>query len=125
MKRDEDRVFEFEKFRLDASKRLFFDADEPVPLMPKAFDILCYLVEHAGSVVEKNDLMDAIWPDTAVEENNLTQNISALRKVLGGKHRENRFIATVPGRGYKFVADVETVRRDESGTSEAGQPAAE
>jgi len=125
MKRDEDRVFEFERFRLDASKRLFFDADEPVPLMPKAFDILCYIVERAGSVVEKNDLMDAIWPDTAVEENNLTQNISALRKVLGEKHRENRFIATVPGRGYKFVADVQTVRRDESEYSEAGPRAAE
>ena len=125
MKRDEERVFEFERFRLDASKRLFFDADEPVPLMPKAFDILRYLVEHAGSVVEKNDLMDAIWPDTAVEENNLTQNISALRKVLGEKHRENRFIATVPGRGYKFVADVQTVRRYKSEYSEAGPPAVE
>src|SRR5687768_10014901 len=77
--------------------------------MPKALDILLYLVQRAGTVVEKDELMDAIWPDTAVEENNLTQNISALRKALGEKHRDNRFIATVPGRGYKFVAEV---RRD-------------
>jgi serine/threonine-protein kinase len=78
--------------------------------MPKALDILSYLVTHSGTVVEKDELMSAIWPDTNVEENNLTQNISALRRALGERHKENRFIATVPGRGYKFVAEV--VRRD-------------
>ena len=103
---DEKAVYEFEGFRLDASKRLLFNGDEPVALMPKALDILLYLVERAGSVADKDEIMAAIWPDTIVEENNLTQNISALRRALGEKHRENRFIATVPGRGYKFVAEV-------------------
>lgn len=104
------RVYEFEDFRLDAVKRLLLDQNrEAVPLMPKAFEILLYLVEHPGGVIEKDELMSAVWPDTIVEENNLTQNISALRRVLGEKHRENRFIATVPGRGYKFVAAVRKV----------------
>jgi serine/threonine-protein kinase len=103
----EDHVYEFEAFRLDAAKRLLFRQDaEIVPLMPKAFEILLYLVRNSGAVVEKDELMGAIWPDTAVEENNLTQNISALRRILGEKPGEHRFIVTVPGRGYKFVADV-------------------
>ncbi|HEX6123906.1 MAG TPA: transcriptional regulator, partial [Pyrinomonadaceae bacterium] len=103
----ERQVYEFEGFSLDAGKRLLIREDaEAVPLMPKAFDILLHLVQRAGTVVEKDELMSSIWPDTIVEENNLTQNISALRRVLGEKHRENRFIATVPGRGYKFVAAV-------------------
>lgn len=107
MNNGEKLIYEFEQFRLDEGKRLLFDVDgAPVSLMPKAFDILSYLVRHSGEVVEKDDLMTAIWPDTIVEENNLTQNISALRRALGEKHRENRFIATVPGRGYKFVAEV-------------------
>jgi DNA-binding winged helix-turn-helix (wHTH) protein/TolB-like protein/tetratricopeptide (TPR) repeat protein len=100
-------VYEFEEFKLDPQKRLLFrDGGEAISLMPKAFEILHYLVEHAGSVVEKDEIMAAIWPDTAVEENNLTQNISTLRRLLGEKHRDNRFIATVPGKGYKFVAEV-------------------
>jgi DNA-binding winged helix-turn-helix (wHTH) protein/TolB-like protein/Flp pilus assembly protein TadD len=100
-------IYAFETFRLDSAKRLLFgERGEEIPLMPKAFDILEYLVAHSGEVVEKDDLMSAIWQDRIVEENNLTQNISALRRALGEKHRENRFIATVPGRGYKFVAEV-------------------
>jgi DNA-binding winged helix-turn-helix (wHTH) protein/TolB-like protein len=103
------QIYEFEGFRIDSAKRLLSGADgRPEPLMPKAFDLLVYLAANAGRVVDKDELMSAIWPDTVVEENNLTQNISALRRVLGERHRENRFIATVPGRGYKFVADVTT-----------------
>lgn len=103
----EKLFYAFEDFRLDPVKRLLFDErGELVPLMPKAVEILLYLLRNAGKVVEKDELMSEIWPDTIVEENNLTQNISALRRALGEKHRENRFIATVPGRGYKFVADV-------------------
>ena len=110
MNKGAKHIYEFEQFRLDEAKRLLVKSDgEAVALMPKAFDILAFLVERAGEVVEKDDLMAAIWPDTIVEENNLTQNISNLRRVLGEKHRENRFIATVPGRGYKFVADVRRV----------------
>ncbi|MEP6944683.1 MAG: transcriptional regulator, partial [Acidobacteriota bacterium] len=101
-------IYVFENFRLDAGKRLLFtDKGDVRSLMPKAFDILLYLVRHTGQVVGKEELMSVFWPDTAVEENNLTQNIAAIRRTLGEKHRENRFIATVPGRGYKFVALVE------------------
>lgn len=103
-------TFEFGNFNVDAAKRLLLKGDgETVPLMPKAFDTLLYLVEHNGKVIEKDELMSAIWADTIVEENNLTQNISILRRVLGEKHGENRFIATVPGHGYKFVAEVRKI----------------
>jgi len=103
-------TFEFGNFYVDAAKRLLLKGDgETVRLMPKAFDTLLYLVEHSGKVIEKDELMTAIWADTIVEENNLTQNISILRRVLGEKHGENRFIATVPGHGYKFVAEVRKI----------------
>ncbi|MCY7346382.1 MAG: winged helix-turn-helix domain-containing protein [Pyrinomonadaceae bacterium] len=109
-------IYEFGNFRLDAAKRLLLkDAREIVPLMPKAFETLLYLVRHSGKVIEKDELMREIWTDTIVEENNLTQNISILRRVFGEKPGEHRFIATVPGRGYKFVAKV--VLSESSATS--------
>lgn len=109
-------IYEFDKFRVDAAKRLLLQEDgEVVPLMPKAFDTLLYLVRHNGKVIEKDELLREIWTDTIVEENNLTQNISILRRVLGEKHGENRFIATVPGHGYKFVAEVREVSDAETG----------
>jgi len=118
------QVYEFGDYRLDMTKRLLFgrggnpgDAStawRPVSLTPKAFDTLVYLVEHDGAVLAKNELMRAIWPDTAVEENNLNQNISLLRRVLGEDRSEHRYIATVPGRGYQFVASV----RVTAGTAE-------
>ena len=96
--------------------------------MPKAFDILLYLVSNSHRVLEKDEIMEAVWPDTAVEENNLTQNISAIRKVLRERHGQNKFIATIPGKGYKFVANVEiasdeTLRpmADDSGSVAAAQ----
>jgi DNA-binding winged helix-turn-helix (wHTH) protein/TolB-like protein/Tfp pilus assembly protein PilF len=99
--------YEFGNFRVNAAKRLLLKGEgETIPLMPKAFDTLLYLVEHHGKLIEKEELMGAIWSDTIVEENNLTQNISILRRVLGEKHGDNRFIVTVPGHGYKFVAEV-------------------
>jgi DNA-binding winged helix-turn-helix (wHTH) protein/Tfp pilus assembly protein PilF len=100
-------IFEFDGFRIDGGKRLLLRKGEPVPLTPKVFDTLLYLVENRGKVIEKDDLMGAIWPDTAVEENNLNQNISTLRRVLGENRGENRYIATVPGKGYRFIARVE------------------
>ncbi|HSB11681.1 MAG TPA: winged helix-turn-helix domain-containing protein [Blastocatellia bacterium] len=106
------QVLEFGSFRIDAAgRRLLHDA-ELVPLKPKVFDTLLLLVESAGRVVTKDQLMQAIWPDTAVEENNLTQNIYTLRKVLGERPGEHRYIVTVPGRGYSFVADVRELGGD-------------
>ncbi|MCY7347508.1 MAG: tetratricopeptide repeat protein [Pyrinomonadaceae bacterium] len=101
-------VYEFGNFRVDAAKRLLLNGGgEIVPLTPKVFDTLLYLVEHAGKIIEKDELMREIWADTIVEENNLSQNISILRRVLGEKRGEHRYIATVPGKGFKFVASVE------------------
>ncbi|MBA4182725.1 MAG: winged helix-turn-helix domain-containing protein [Acidobacteria bacterium] len=107
MNESQTHIYEFGNFRLCAAKRLLLKGvDEIVPLMPKAFDTLLYLVRHNGKVIEKDELMREIWADTIVEENNLTQNISILRRVFGEKPGEHRFIVTVPGHGYKFVAEV-------------------
>jgi DNA-binding winged helix-turn-helix (wHTH) protein len=113
--------YEFEVFRLDLSKRLLLRVGEPVPLTPKIFDTLLYLVEHPGTLLSKDELMVAVWPDTVVEENNLGQNISKLRGVLGESRGENRYIETVPGRGYRFVADVKMLA-DENGQGAATGP---
>jgi DNA-binding winged helix-turn-helix (wHTH) protein len=107
METPKNRIYEFRGFRLDTGKRLLKDGSEStVALMPKVFDTLVFLVENAGTVVSKDELLAAIWPDTIVEENNLTQNISSLRRTFGEKPGEHRFISTIPGRGYKFVAEV-------------------
>jgi len=114
MNEPQTHIYEFDKFRVDAVKRLLIKGDgEAVPLMPKAFDTLLYLIEHPGKVIEKNELMSAIWADTIVEDNNLTQNISILRRVFGEKPGEHRFIVTVPGHGYKFVAEVRAIEEEE------------
>jgi len=100
------RVYEFGDFRLDARKRLLWRDGAQVPLTPRVFETLLFLVEHHDSVLDKERLMEAVWPDSIVEENNLTQNISALRRVFGETPGSHHYIVTVPGRGYRFVADV-------------------
>jgi DNA-binding winged helix-turn-helix (wHTH) protein/tetratricopeptide (TPR) repeat protein len=100
-------IYEFDDFRVDAGRRLLLGRDgRPLPLTPKAFDTLIYLIQNSDVVLGKETLMRAIWGDTVVEENNLNQCISALRRVLGEKRAEHRYIVTVPGRGYRFVAPV-------------------
>src|SRR5438270_1762278 len=100
-------VYGFGDFRLDAGKRLLIGSDgKAVPLTAKPYETLAYLVEHTGSVISKDELMQAVWPGTAVEENNLTQNISLLRRTLGEESGEHRFISTIPGRGYQFIPSV-------------------
>jgi eukaryotic-like serine/threonine-protein kinase len=99
-------LYEFEPFRVDPAKRLLLRKGKPVPLTPKAFDTLLVLVEKRGQVVEKDVLMKLVWPDTVVEENNLAHNVFVLRKALGETADEHRYIITMPGRGYSFVADV-------------------
>lgn len=99
--------YEFGDYRLDLGRRLLLQRDgTPVPLTPKAFDTLLYLVEHHGAAVTKEELLSAVWPDTVVEESNLSQNIYTLRRALGEERGEHRYIATLPGRGYQFVAPV-------------------
>lgn len=106
MPRPSNQLYEFGAFRIDASKRLLLRDGTPVPLTSKVFDTLIHLVKHSGTVISKDELMRAIWPDAVVEENNLNQNISILRRALGEGRGEQRYIATVPGCGYQFVADV-------------------
>ncbi len=101
------QIYEFGDFRIDRARRLLLGGDGlSRSLSPKAFDTLLYLVEHSEVVLDKESLMKAIWPDTVVEENNLNQNISILRRVLGGNRHENHYILTVPGHGYRFIATV-------------------
>jgi TolB-like protein/DNA-binding winged helix-turn-helix (wHTH) protein len=104
-------VYEFGDFCVDATQRLLRSrADgEPIALTSKAFETLLYLVEHPGQLVDKTELMQAVWPNVVVEENNLNQSISAIRRALGESALEHRFIVTVPGRGYRFVAPVKTL----------------
>lgn len=99
--------YEFGPFRLDPVKRLLLREGTPVPLTSKAFDTLVALVEHGGDVLDKDTLMKMIWPETVVEEANLAQNVSVLRKALGERAGEHQYIVTIPGRGYSFVARVE------------------
>jgi eukaryotic-like serine/threonine-protein kinase len=107
------RLYEFGPFRVDPSHRVLWRENKPVPLHPKAFDILLVLIEHSETVVPKDDLMKAVWPETFVEESNLAQNIFVLRKTLGDAVGENRFIVTVPGRGYRFAEKVQVVDEGE------------
>jgi len=99
-------VYEFGDFRLDAGKTPFVAGGCAGPADAAGFETLVYLVEHRDIVLDKERLMEAVWPDSIVEENNLTQNISTLRRVFGETPGSHHYIVTVPGRGYRFVADV-------------------
>src|SRR5215813_11964758 len=99
-------LYEFGPFRLDATERLLLCEGESVSLTPKAFDLLLALAKHHGHLLEKDELMKKVWPDTFVEEANLSYNISLIRKALGDGENGQRYIETVPKRGYRFVAGV-------------------
>ncbi len=96
-----EHAFAFGPFRLLPRQRLLLEGDKPVRLGSRALDILMALVERAGELVGKDELMARVWPDTFVEEGNLKFQISALRRTLGGG---NRYLLNVPGRGYCFIA---------------------
>jgi Tol biopolymer transport system component/DNA-binding winged helix-turn-helix (wHTH) protein len=98
--------YEFGPFRVDVEERLLLLDGQVVGLTPKAFDTLLVLVRNRGRMLGREELMRQVWPDSFVEEANLTVNISTLRKALGERPHEHRYIATVPGRGYRFMADV-------------------
>lgn len=102
-------LFEFGPFRMDQAERLLLRDGRPVPLSGKAFDALLVLLGKSGRLVDKSELMTALWPDSFVEEGNLTVTISMIRKALGDEGRERKYIQTVSKCGYRFVADVRLV----------------
>ena len=110
MNEQEPYVYEFDSYRLDPQERLLWRDDAMVWLTPKAFDTLLALVEQNGHVMSKDELMNRIWPNTFVEEANLAQNISTLRKALGESTNGLKFIETLPKRGYRFIVPVRKVR---------------
>jgi DNA-binding winged helix-turn-helix (wHTH) protein/tetratricopeptide (TPR) repeat protein len=105
MSTPDSHIYEFDDFRLDAVQRVLLRRGEPLPLTPRVFDTLLYFVQHHDRILVKDELMRAIWPDSFVEENNLNQNVSTLRRALG----KRRYIVTVPGSGYRFTAEVKTI----------------
>ena len=120
MSKSESHLYEFGEFQLDATRRILLRRGESVAIAPKVYEVLLVLVETAGQSLCKDELLRRVWPDTVVEESNLTVSVSALRKVLGEGRGEHQFIATLPGIGYQFVAPVAQVRppiNDPSATS--------
>jgi len=111
-------AYEFGPYRLDLSKRVLMRAGETISLAPKALEILIVLVVHAGELVEKDELLKAVWPDTFVEESNLSQNIFTLRRALGDERVGARYIETVARRGYRFIARVRTMGADDNGAGD-------
>src|SRR5258708_16291741 len=101
----------FGPYRLLTDQRLLLEGDRPVRLGSRAFDILAALVERSGEVIGKEQLIARAWPQTFVEESNLKIQMSALRRALGDGQGGNRYVITLPGRGYNFVAPV---RREET-----------
>ena len=99
-------MYQFGKFRFDPTNHLLLSEENPVSLTPKAFDVLLVLVQNANRLATKEELMHKVWPDSFVEEANLTVNISALRRLLGKTEDGGQFIETVPKKGYRFLAPV-------------------
>src|SRR5215475_5127283 len=99
------RIYEFGDFRLDVEERLLLRGGAALPLTPKLFDTLLLLVENSGHLLLKDELMKRLWPDSFVDEVNLSQNISRLRRVLGETPGQ-QYVATVAGQGYRFIVDV-------------------
>ncbi|MGH9768228.1 MAG: winged helix-turn-helix domain-containing protein [Blastocatellia bacterium] len=117
MHKQTKQLYEFGPFRLDAGERLLMRDGRMTPLPPKVFDTLLALVENSGRVMSKDELMQSLWPDTFVEESNLTQNISQLRRALGDGTPDAQYIETIPKRGYRFVANVQPVVEGNDGSS--------
>lgn len=97
-------IYCFEDFCVDIGQRTLRRENTALPITPKAFDMLVLLVRNPGQLLEKEFLIQSIWPNTAVEDNNLNQTVSTLRRILGEKPGQPRYIATQSGRGYRFLA---------------------
>jgi DNA-binding winged helix-turn-helix (wHTH) protein/tetratricopeptide (TPR) repeat protein len=109
-------LYNFGPFQIDSAKRLLQRDRRQIPLPAKAFEALLLLVRNRDRLVKKDELMRDLWPDTTVEENNLSQSISAIRKALGDTAQEHHYIETVPGWGYRFAAEVKVLSRDKMET---------
>jgi len=109
------QLWEFDCYRVDFERRLLLRGQEPVQLPAKALDTLLVLIQRRGEVVTKDELMKAVWPDAFVEEGNLSQSIHVLRRALGESVDDHRYIVTVPGRGYRFVAEVREISETDNG----------
>ena len=103
-------LYEFGAFRVDAEKETLLREGEAIPLTPKAFQVLLVLVRHSNEVVSKEDLMRAVWPETFVEEANLSRNIFTLRRALGESPQDHRYIVTVPGYGYRLAENAHLIQ---------------
>jgi eukaryotic-like serine/threonine-protein kinase len=114
--------YEVGPFRVDPVRRRLHNGDAPVALTPKVFELLLAFVKRPGTLLSKEDLIQALWPDVAVEENNLTHCIAKLRRALGDDIRERRFIVTVPGGGYRFVAAVHAIAAADGGAEPGERP---
>ena len=112
MSKETKHFYEFGPFRIDPHRQLLLRSGEPVPLTSKAFETLLVLVQHSEKLVSKDELMKQLWPDTFVEESNLTQHISMLRKALGESPQDRRYVVTMPGRGYRFAERVKEISED-------------
>jgi DNA-binding winged helix-turn-helix (wHTH) protein len=117
-------VYEFGPYRLEVAERLLSKSGHRVPLRAKVFDTLRVLIEHHGRLVQKNDLLAAVWPDATVEETNLSHNISELRRAFGEGRSGQRYIETVSKSGYRFVAAVREIERPVDRTATAPTVAA-
>ena len=118
--------YDFENFRIDPDERVLFCEGKPLPLTPKAFQMLLILVQNRGHVVDKEKLMDEIWADSCVEEGSLSVNARRLRMALNDDASRPKFIETIPRRGYRFIADVKenvdgerSLKPDDRGTAPA------
>jgi len=112
MTTDPKVFYEFGPFRVDPEKQVLLRDGVLIPLAPKAFEMLVVLLRRSREVVTKDELLTAIWPDSFVEEANLSQNIFLLRKALGDTGDERRYIVTLPGRGYQLAAQVRTLTQN-------------
>ena len=114
MTRQIKHLYEFGPYRIDPAKRLLLRGEESVQLPSKVFETLLVLVQHREEVVSKDDLLRTVWPDSFVEESNLSQSIFLLRKALGETAQDHRYIVTIPGRGYRFAENVRLVAADQA-----------
>ena len=102
-------IYEFADFRVDVEKHVLWRGSDQISLTPKVFETLLVFLEHRDEILDKDRLMSLLWADSFVEESNLTQNVAVLRKVLGENPKEHKFILTISGVGYRFVANVNEV----------------